>query len=54
MRLINGDIVQSLVSGFKILRLDANPFLGLERIGDSINAHSEGTQVRSHLAEVER
>jgi trehalose synthase len=42
-RIVAGDIVQTLhMFGAKILRLDANPFLGVEPAADSADAWSEG------------
>ncbi|MBN2689857.1 MAG: maltose alpha-D-glucosyltransferase [Gammaproteobacteria bacterium] len=42
-RIIAGDIIKSItVLGNKILRLDANPFLGIEKNSDSVTTWSEG------------
>eukprot|EP01128_Nolandella_sp_AFSM9_P011523 TRINITY_DN827_c0_g1_i1.p1 TRINITY_DN827_c0_g1~~TRINITY_DN827_c0_g1_i1.p1 ORF type:complete len:702 (+),score=122.42 TRINITY_DN827_c0_g1_i1:3-2108(+) len=38
-----GDVISCMNRGVKMVRLDANPFLGIERTSDGLNAHSEGT-----------
>lgn len=42
------DVIKSLQEGARMLRLDANPFLGVERMDDGMNAHSEGTALAIH------